>query len=265
MWARRSGAPASAEVSHSKSWRGRTKISVRLLRAMENNAFDVLPPGIFIRGFLRAYAREVGLDPAHGRKLSRAVRPLEPVTRSTAAGREEDGPACGRRSCVKRVRHRTICLSETGSEAWKAIAIALVSLGFVAYLSLGTARDAVAADPGAPADIAPAVLSVTKPACFTPPMARPVATAGKTFDIAIHATGPCWVEAMVDGNRRVYDLMGAGIAKPSPFTRISRCAWATRRRSPSRSTGGQDACTGRAGQPVTIRIDAENFSDFLSS
>src|SRR5919106_3125843 len=40
-----------------------TKISVTILRAIENNRIEKLPDGIFLRGFLRAYAREVGLNP----------------------------------------------------------------------------------------------------------------------------------------------------------------------------------------------------------
>lgn len=39
-----------------------TKIQVHILRAIENNEFDKVPGGIFVRGFIRAYAREVGLD-----------------------------------------------------------------------------------------------------------------------------------------------------------------------------------------------------------
>ncbi|HEX4425016.1 MAG TPA: RodZ domain-containing protein [Terriglobales bacterium] len=39
-----------------------TKIGTRFLRAMEEEHFDQLPGGIFNRGFVRAYARCVGLD-----------------------------------------------------------------------------------------------------------------------------------------------------------------------------------------------------------
>ncbi len=39
-----------------------TKISVRFLESLENEAFDRLPGGIFNRGFVRAYARYLGLD-----------------------------------------------------------------------------------------------------------------------------------------------------------------------------------------------------------
>ena len=40
-----------------------TKINSLFVRAIESDAFDQLPGGLFTRGFLRAYAREVGLDP----------------------------------------------------------------------------------------------------------------------------------------------------------------------------------------------------------
>ena len=39
-----------------------TKISIRFLEALEQNHFDILPGGIFNRGFIRAYARFIGID-----------------------------------------------------------------------------------------------------------------------------------------------------------------------------------------------------------
>jgi cytoskeleton protein RodZ len=39
-----------------------TKIGTRLLRALEDEHFDQLPGGIFNKGFVRAYARHLGLD-----------------------------------------------------------------------------------------------------------------------------------------------------------------------------------------------------------
>jgi len=41
---------------------GVTKISVRNLRALEQEKFDQMPGGIFNRGFVRSYARHLGLD-----------------------------------------------------------------------------------------------------------------------------------------------------------------------------------------------------------
>jgi cytoskeleton protein RodZ len=41
---------------------GATKISTRNLKALEQEKFDQLPGGIFNRGFVRAYAKHLGLD-----------------------------------------------------------------------------------------------------------------------------------------------------------------------------------------------------------
>src|SRR5215475_5160816 len=40
-----------------------TRISTRFLSAIENEEFHLLPGGIFNRGFVRAYAERIGLDP----------------------------------------------------------------------------------------------------------------------------------------------------------------------------------------------------------
>jgi cytoskeleton protein RodZ len=39
-----------------------TKISTRMLQAIEEEHFDLLPGGVFNRGFIRAYAKHLGLD-----------------------------------------------------------------------------------------------------------------------------------------------------------------------------------------------------------
>ena len=40
-----------------------TKISVRILEAIEHDNYKILPGGVFNRNFLRAYAGFIGLDP----------------------------------------------------------------------------------------------------------------------------------------------------------------------------------------------------------
>ncbi len=42
-----------------------TKISVRFLEALENDDFGNLPGGIFTRGFIRSYAKYLGMDEEH--------------------------------------------------------------------------------------------------------------------------------------------------------------------------------------------------------
>lgn len=67
-----------------------TKIGTRMLRALEEEKFDQLPGGIFNKGFVRAYARHVGLDEeqtlsdymaALGEAQQQAL-PAQPVTAS---------------------------------------------------------------------------------------------------------------------------------------------------------------------------------------
>ncbi len=41
---------------------GTTKISARMLKAIEDEHFDQLPGGVFNKGFIRAYARQIGID-----------------------------------------------------------------------------------------------------------------------------------------------------------------------------------------------------------
>lgn len=41
----------------------RTNIARRVLESIDRNALHEVPGGLFTRGYLRAYAREVGLDP----------------------------------------------------------------------------------------------------------------------------------------------------------------------------------------------------------
>jgi cytoskeleton protein RodZ len=237
----------------------RTKISVRVLRAIESNAFDTLPQGIFIRGFLRTYAQEVGLDPA---------AMVEQYLADAAATDDVESP---REKSDSSGAHPVFATrsagfdssADSGSEAGKAIAIALVSLGFVAYLSLGTSFDSdadqiVAADPATPSTgpERPAVLLASDPAV-------PVATTGGVLDIELRPTGPCWVEAFVDGTRFVYRLMQAG----ERVTLTTRDTLTLRVGNPAAFSftvnGRPGRLPGRPGEPITIRLDTENFTDFL--
>jgi hypothetical protein len=93
----------------------------------------------------------------------------------------------------------------------------------------------------------------------------PVATSGNTLQIEIHPTGPCWVEATVEGEKRIYRLMNAGdretltvqgdlmlkVGDPSVFG--------------FSINGRPGRLSGRPGQTLSVRIGPGNVSDFLSS
>jgi cytoskeletal protein RodZ len=241
----------------------RTKISVRVLRAIESNAFDMVPQGIFIRGFLRAYAREVGLDPTatveqYLARLDTGDAPDHSPKNSTDDLPTEDP--------VVVTGHAGFDASaDSGSEAGKAIAIALVSLGFVTYLSLGTSRDSVTGGETVALETAAAPAQPGRPeVLLASDAAEPVATSGDVLEIELSPTALCWVEAVVDGSRSVYRLMQAGDRQ----TLTVHESLALRVGNPaafSFSVNGKPGrLPGQPYQPVTIRVDPENFTKFLA-
>src|SRR5215467_8554422 len=67
-----------------------TRISTRFLAAIENEEFQLLPGGIFNRGFVRTFAEAVGLDPdqavADYERLSSVPQPNSDIPVSGTAG-----------------------------------------------------------------------------------------------------------------------------------------------------------------------------------
>lgn len=71
-----------------------TRIPLKTLRAVEADDFEALPGEVFVRGFLRAYAKALGLDPApilarydEGRQEDETPTPLSSVAATPERGR----------------------------------------------------------------------------------------------------------------------------------------------------------------------------------
>src|SRR5262245_30639211 len=70
-WARSSAMDLGSDLRQARERAGlslselaaRTRIPLRHLLSIEDNDFDKVPPGIFLRSFIRTYAREVRVDP----------------------------------------------------------------------------------------------------------------------------------------------------------------------------------------------------------
>lgn len=73
-----------------------TKISISHLEALERNDFAALPGGAFSKGFLRAYALHVGLDPEE--MVNHYLYEM--------AGRSEQGGAAAKASREEAIRRR---------------------------------------------------------------------------------------------------------------------------------------------------------------
>src|SRR6185295_7748629 len=197
-----------------------TKIAVSVLEALERNDISRLPGGIFGRAFVRSYAIEVGLDPETTIQEFIAQFPNDSVTVGHPASRQvEDHEA------VESDRRMA------GTFLWLTLVSVPVAAA-VLYFATAGRRDEAAeppvvevtttaptfADPrpavetpppssasaAEPAPVKPApVTAVTPPpatsAAVTPPPATE--TAGDSLTVSLTAKGPCWVSAMVDGQR----------------------------------------------------------------
>jgi hypothetical protein len=62
-----------------------TKVTSLYLQAIEDEAFETLPPAVYVRGFVSAYARAIGLDPK--RVADSYILRLETAHREKGRGR----------------------------------------------------------------------------------------------------------------------------------------------------------------------------------
>jgi cytoskeleton protein RodZ len=252
----------------------RTKISTRVLKGLEQNALDTLPPRVFIRGFVRAYAQVVGLkvdETVQAYLTQLAETPAsEPLSHTSASQDLLDEPMV--------VADRAT--GKPASESHSAVAgLALAALAFaiLGYLGMnvrtaGPGPEVVVAQGTEPArapEPVPAAPSDTPAEMPHPAVAtaadisEPVATTGEGLSIEIHPTGECWVEAVVDGAPRVYRLMQPG--ERERFT--VQDAVTLRVGDPAAFAfsvnGAPGRELGRARQVTTVAIRQDNAATFV--
>lgn len=166
-----------------------TKISIRYLEALEEDRFDILPGTVFAKGFLRQYARYVGLDGD------------EVVNSYLTAQRGQRGEEAA--GGVYRVRRRREWMTGTLLASGLLVLLAAVAaLAFYAERSTGTRQSSPP-----PAVVQP------RPAA-PPPATRRVPADERLDDVGVTVTldfdGECWVEAVVDGAREISELRVQG-------------------------------------------------------
>ncbi len=236
-----------------------TKINISQLEALEVNDFDRLPASIYTRGFLRAYAREVDLDPE-----DIVEEYLEQV--AEAPSMQLAQPNEGDRSPGRMV----MAAGETPGEyrpalfadrrvAVPALAAAVVVILLGAYFIVASRRgseEAVAnaqTQPLPPAQPAPAANDAAPASNVIPDSLR----------IDMKLTGPCWVSAAADRTPVIARLLQSGDdqsfdAKEEFVLRVgdpSTIAIAI--------NGVSARSLGAPRLPVTVQITKQNYRDFL--
>jgi cytoskeleton protein RodZ len=199
-----------------------TKVSVRQIQALETGRFEILPALVFSRGFVRAIALHLGLDP------ERTVAAYRHVFETWEASRlKETSSAPALRPITDTIptqlSRRTVASSTTirvvAVTATLAIAtgIAILAKSRVPEPRRGATPGPTRVESG-PASLALpqaiAAATVALPAGTRVPgrtaaSASPPAPAG-TSTMTLHFRDDCWTEVLVDGKVAVRSLFPKG-------------------------------------------------------
>ena len=182
-----------------------TRISVRLLDAIESERFELLPGGVFSISFVRQYARYVELDEDEvADEFKAAAAPREPViatlerTRKGIVGDEPEELAGARIA-----ESITEYLRRHGQTLAGAVAVLIIAVVTVWYFRAERAREDAAMQAQRPAAASastesrpPELRTVSEPAQPVVPL--------KPLNVVIRTTREVWIRALADG-RRVFE------------------------------------------------------------
>jgi cytoskeleton protein RodZ len=200
-----------------------TKIGTRFLVAIEEDHFDQLPGGIFNKGFVRAYARHLGLDET--RAIADFVAATEPTPPESPP---QDAPELA--AMAVRVPETASRKADDGGIPWGVFAMVLLvmAFGFAVWgfhsreksvrpsaavpPPLGANAFPVAAQKAAPdpaAQPVPPAGPVAHGAEGATPAAAPAGSAANAggFLVLIKARENAWVTITADGRQVVQDTL----------------------------------------------------------
>jgi cytoskeletal protein RodZ len=193
----------------------RTRVQARTLAAIELNDLSLLPPRPFGRGFVRAFAQEVDLDP------DRTVREYFAQFPSL---REANGGTATPDAPIETARRREMSAFQVPSQwTWLGTGVAILLLVVAAAVVAGrrgeNSREANAvgttgSSPANPAKAegqapAPSPASSQESAAAAASRTAPPAPAAP-LSLAFSVSRSCWVTAKADGQRTIYRILQAG-------------------------------------------------------
>ncbi|MFL6300431.1 MAG: helix-turn-helix domain-containing protein [Terriglobales bacterium] len=209
-----------------------TKIGKRNLEALETEDFDKLPGGIFNKGFVRAYAKYLGLDEDQAvtdflaaenaastgiRLAADPVPALDSAANGDAAGkksrkeRSKELEAIAARREAEKKRNPPLNPTNAGNTVWVVIAIVCLGGGSFAWWRHSHpehSRAPIAAtSPALPAAAtlppvvpAPVTTSSNTPVTMAPENAVPDSAGNDGLvHLKVHAIQDSWIQVTVDG------------------------------------------------------------------
>jgi cytoskeleton protein RodZ len=246
-----------------------TKINVSVLQAIESDAFSRVPGGLFTRGFLRAYAREVGLDPEAIVERYRAE--YEPAP-SGGSERTSESPEWER---LGRIRLPSDDVDAEAAAARRTQLLQLSIVLLIVLLYFATWRQPKSQASSDAKQITPASVPSeretpvatsgreTTPRTAAAPTATPTPAPTWPTTMEMHAQGPCWIEATAAGQRIVARLMDAGNTQTIPLKDEVTLRIGDPAVFAFTIGGAKGRSLGQAGKAVTVRINQENYKTLL--
>lgn len=186
----------------------RTKISLRYLEAMEADRFDLLPAPIFAKGFLKEYARYVGLSPD------------DVVNHYLSVNRPEELAGDSKEEQGVRPRPRPVDPGPAPMRRNWSYGLVLALAGLVLLVLVAVAawfadrrRDAEPAESSGqslPSMAAP----LPAPSPAVPAATQPPPQPAAPLEVTLAFSKDCWVEAVIDSKNRFSELRVQGEALP---------------------------------------------------
>jgi cytoskeleton protein RodZ len=178
-----------------------TRIRLRFLRAIENEEWDVLPGGVYTRGFIRTYAAFLGLD---GDRLAADYR--ESVEGGQRGPQDQAGVPASSAKRSRPLRDR-VALPPMG---WIAVA-AVLAIAAVVIVAIPAGEGGDNAAPQRPAKVTPGAGGKKKASVRPAPLAPGVS-------VRLAAGAEVWVCVLDAGGRPLVDgqILEAG-AEEGPF------------------------------------------------
>lgn len=182
----------------------RTKISLRYLEAMEADRFDLLPAPIFAKGFLREYARYVGLSPDDVVNHYLSVHHPEELAgdpKEDTKVRSKPKPLDPGQPPVRRNWSYGLVLALAGL-------ILLVLVAIAAWFADKRHEEPASSNGQAP----PPIAAPPAPVAAVQPASAPAPEPSAPLEVSLAFNKDCWVEAVIDGKNRFSELRVQGEA-----------------------------------------------------
>jgi cytoskeleton protein RodZ len=161
------------------------------LAAIEDENWSAIGAPVYTRGFLRTYARYLGLDPEQA------------VSEYNAASGAPPAPSPSSTSSLVSREPRSL-----GTLLWIAGLVALALIGFVVFLYISPPKVVqTVANGGMPAAATPTA-AAGAPSASATPTGLP-----QTRTLAIHLTAASWLRVTVDGNVSIEGTFPAGTTR----------------------------------------------------